>query len=372
MSNIGDSRKTYAEINLNTLYNNYLELIKLNNRKPIIPVIKADGYGHGALEVYKFLYGKGINKFAVATIEEALELCNLPFSKNTEILIFCPYPYKILKELTQEYNNLIPIVSDIQTLEEIIKSKTSMKIGIEIDTGMGRLGITYRQKEKLIEILSNAQNINISDIMSHFPSSDFDREFSIYQIEIFDDILESIKKLFPNVKTHFSNSGGVINIPEASKYDFARCGLSIYGYYPNLNLKNKVKLKNSLALKSQVILKKFLKKGDSISYNRTYFMKEDGYIGIIPCGYADGIPTLYSNNMEVIIRNKRFPIVGRITMDYIIVKINNEINTGDEVLIFGEDENNSIKIEEFAQKANLIPYEITCGISKRIKRIYKK
>lgn len=365
-------RKTYAEINLNTLYENYLELMKLNDNKPIIPVIKADGYGHGAPEIYKFLYEKGIKRFAVATIEEALELCRLAFSKDTEILIFCPYPYKIIKEIKQEYHNLIPIISDIQVLEEINKDKLVMKIGIEIDTGMGRLGIHYREKEKLIDVLAKSKTIELTDLMSHFPSSDLDREFSLYQIKLFDDIVKDVKKLFPRTKTHFSNSGGVINVPEASKYDFARCGLSMYGYYPNLNLKNKVVLRNSLALKSQVVLKKFLRKGESISYNRTYFMEEDGYIGIIPCGYADGIPTLYSNNTSVIIKNKKFPVIGRVTMDYIMVKITSEINVGDEVLIFGEDENNSIKVEEFAQRVNLIPYEITCGISKRVPRIYKK
>jgi len=365
-------RKTFAEINLSTMYENYIKLISLNSGKPIIFVIKADAYGHGAVEVFKYFSSKGLKRFAVALVEEAIEVSEI--SNKADILIFSPLNTKDI-DFIVEHDNFIPIVSDISFIKELEKKAKligkKLKFGIEIDTGMGRLGIHHEDSKKLIEVLESSRNLELTDIMTHFPSSDFDREFSLYQIKIFDGIVNEIRRVFPSVFTHVSNSGGVINVPEASKYDFARCGLSVYGYYPNLNLKSKVELKNSLSLKSYVVLKKFFKRGESISYNRTYFMKEDGFVGIISCGYADGIPTLHSNKMNVVINGQKCPIVGRITMDYMMALVPGNTNVGDEVLILGEGENGGIKVEDFALDVNMIPYEVTCGISKRVPRVYK-
>ena len=368
---------TYAEINLNVLYRNYCELRKLNGGKPIIPVIKADAYGHGAKDIMVFLFSKGVKRFAVAKIEEAIELASLleenrEVFDNSEILVFCPIQDNYLSYVF-DYPNIIPIASDVSFIkyfDSISKVRGQVKkLGIEIDTGMGRLGIHHRDVSTLLETLEEVKNVRLSDVMTHFPSSDFDRDFSLYQIEIFDNVVTSLRKMFSGFFTHVSNSGGVLNVPEASKYDFARCGLSIYGYYPNMSLKDRVKIVNSLTLKSYVALKKFFKKGESISYNRTYFMDSDGYIGVVPCGYADAIPTLYSSNMEVIINGRKYNVVGRITMDYFMVRIDENVNVGDEVIIFGEDYED-VRIENFASKVGLIPYEITCGISKRVVRKY--
>ncbi|MEN2997972.1 MAG: alanine racemase [Brevinematia bacterium] len=371
---------TYAEISLSTIWHNYLELRKLNLNKPIIPVIKADSYGHGATRIMEFLFLKGVRRFAVAKIEEVFSLKeellsrgNKSIFEESEILIFCPIPFRYLGVLLDDLN-LIPIVSDVSFIRELEKLSRSagrrLKFGIEIDTGMGRLGIHHRESNVLLDILWEVKNLDLVDIMTHFPSSDFDREFSLYQIEIFDRILDKVKIIFPDVKSHVSNSGGVLNIPEGSKYDFARCGLSVYGYYPNMALVGKADIRNSLALKSYVALRKFFRKGESISYNRTYFMDRDGYIAVVPCGYADGIPTLYSNNMEVVIRGRRYSVVGRVTMDYIMVRVDEVVGPGDEVVIFGGCGYGSMRVEEFASRVGLIPYEITCGISKRVPRVY--
>ncbi|MFN4245831.1 MAG: alanine racemase [Brevinematia bacterium] len=370
---------TYVEINLTKLYQNYCELVKLNDGKPIIPVIKADAYGHGAKDIMVFLFSKGIRIFAVARIEEALELASLLEASgnkkvfaNSDILVFCPIQSEYLSYIF-DYPNIIPIVSDVEFIKQVDdiarKRGEIKKIGIEIDTGMGRLGIHHRDVGLLMDVLEGVKNIELSHFMSHFPSSDVDRDFSLYQISLFDSALEIIRKIFSNTLTHFSNSGGVLNVPEASKYDFARCGLSIYGYYPNMSLKHKAKIVNSLTLKSHVVLRKFFKKGDSISYNRTYFMDRDGYIAVVPCGYADAIPTLYSNNMEVVINSKKYSVVGRITMDYFMVRVDESVNVGDEVLIFGGD-HPDIRVEDFASRVGLIPYEVVCGISKRVIRKY--
>ncbi|MCX8029229.1 MAG: alanine racemase [Brevinematales bacterium] len=366
-------RGTFAEINLDILYSNYLELKRLNNNHPIIPVIKADAYGHGAFRIFEFLFSKGIRRFAVATLEEALELSLSSYFINSEILVFCPITSKDIMVL-KEYQNIIPIVSEIKFIEELESiSKyynTKLKFGIEIDTGMGRLGIHYRDLDNLLDVLSSIKNLELTDLMTHFPSSDFDRDFSLYQINLFDEVVLKVKSMFSNFKTHVSNSGGVLNIPEASRYDFSRCGLSVYGYYPNKNLMRIGRIRNSLTLKSYIALRKFFKKGESISYNRTYFLEEDGYIGVVPCGYADGVSTLFSNNMEVIINSKKYRLVGRVTMDYLMVRIDNSVKVGDEVVLFGGDIDPLLRIEEVASRVGLIPYEITCGISKRVPRVY--
>lgn len=372
---------TFAEINLSVMWDNYSKLKELNQGKPIIPVIKADAYGHGAAEVMKFFFSKGVRKFAMAKIEEVLELkdklkCegNLGLFGESDIIVFCPLFVRDLPTLLK-LRNVIPIVSDINFLREMDKfareNGVKIRFGVEIDTGMGRLGIHHREIDTLLEVLGSLDSLELTDVMTHFPSSDFDREFSLHQLGIFDRVLEKIRKIYPGAKSHASNSGGVLNIPEASKYDYARCGLSVYGYYPNMALKSKADIRNSLTLKSYVALKKFFRKGESISYNRTYFMKDDGYIGVVPCGYADGIPTLYSNNMEVVINGRKYPVVGRVTMDYIMVRIGKEVNPGDEVIIFGgESADESTRVEIFASRAGFIPYEITCGISKRVPRVY--
>lgn len=372
MLEVRSFRKTFAEVNLEVMYENYGNLVKLNNGKPIIPVIKANAYGHGAVEVFKYFYEKGIRRFAVAFLEEAIEISEV--GNNADILIFSPLAPRDI-EFLAKYDIFIPIVSDISFIEEMEKRARSLgkklRFGIEIDTGMGRLGVHYRDLEKLIEVLGNVKNLELTDVMTHFPSSDFDREFSLYQLGIFDSVVEKIKRVFPNFFTHVSNSGGVLNIPEASKYDFARCGLSIYGYCPNLDLRDKVLLRNSMALKSYIALKRFFRKGESISYNRTYFMEKDGFVGVVPCGYADGITTLHSNKMKVLVKGLECPVVGRITMDYMMVLIPSSIDVGDEVLIFGEGEQGGVRVEEFAMSVGMIPYEVTCNISKRVPRAYR-
>ncbi len=366
-------RRTLAIVNLETIYKNLTTLTNLNQNKPIIPVIKADAYGHGALKIFEFLFEKGVRRFAVATLDEAFELSISRYFQSSEILIFCPIEVKDLKKL-KDLPNLIPIVSDIDFLKAIEEFFASFgivtRVGIEIDTGMGRLGIHHHELKKLLETLLNLKHVKVTDLMSHFPSSDFDREFSINQINLFDRIVTEFKKLFPNIITHFSNSGGVLNIPEASKYDFARCGLSVYGYYPNMSLRNKAEIQNSMSLISYIALKKFFRKGESISYNRTFFMKKDGYVAVVPIGYADGISTLYSNNMEVLINGKKYNLVGRVTMDYIMILVDQSVEVGDEVVIFGKSGENEIRVEEFAKRIGIIPYEATCFISKRVPRIY--
>ncbi len=373
MLEIRNFRETFAEINLEVMYENYKKLIRLNNGKPIIPVIKANAYGHGAVEVFSYFYKKGVRRFAVAFLEEAIEIFEV--GMNADVLIFSPLAPRDIEFLAR-YDVFIPIVSDISFIEEMERKARSLgkklRFGIEIDTGMGRLGVHYRDLRKLIEVLGSVKNLELTDVMTHFPSSDSDREFALHQLSIFDNVVEEIKKVFPGFFTHVSNSGGVLNVPEASKYDFARCGLSIYGYYPNLDLRDRVILKNSMALKSYIALKKFFRKGESISYNRTYFMERDGFVGVIPCGYADGITTLHSNKMRVLVNGLECPVIGRITMDYMMVLIPSNIDVGDEVLIFGESEQGGIKVEEFAMSVGMIPYEVTCSISNRVPRVYRR
>lgn len=364
-------RPTWAEINLSAIHNN-LEAVQ--NSVPentlIMGVVKADAYGHGAVEISHELLKLGVEYLAVSNIDEAMELRDAGVS--CPMLLFGTVGEAEFGKIIQF--NLYPTVTSLQYAKVLAESYKYRgifpKVHILVDTGMGRLGIPLKSALLQIEQISKIDGLIIDGVYSHFPSAEKDIAFSNTQVKNFSNLIGAMKKLGIKVKNfHIANSAGVFNLPNSAKppFNMVRVGLSLYGYSTP---QNKL-LQNSLSLKTLISEIRKMKKGESVSYGRTYTIKRDEeYIAVLPIGYADGIPTVYSNKGKVIIGKYYYPIVGRISMDYIMVSLGaneQELKVDDEAIIFGKGK---LTVEKFGKSCGKIPYEVSCAIGKRVPRIY--
>jgi alanine racemase len=335
-------------------------------------VVKADAYGHGAVSISQEMLKLGVEYLAVSNIDEAIELRDSGIS--CAILILGPVETQEFGKLIQF--NIYPTVISLEYAKELSESYKYRgvypKVHIKIDSGMGRLGIPIENALLEIEQIANIEGVIIDGLFTHFPSAENDREFSLKQLNAFANLVKETKRLGIKIKHfHIANSAAIFNIPESYSEPFTmiRPGLSIYGYSTS-SIKE---LQNSMSLKARIVSIKKLKKGQSVSYLRTYTVKADEeYIAVIPVGYADGIPVVYSNKGKVIIGDFYYPVVGRICMDYMMISLGKneyDVAIGDEVTIFGKGK---LSVEQFGKLCNKIPYEVTCGISKRVPRIFTR
>ncbi len=379
-------RGPVAEINLDAISHNIHLIREIPSVKHIIAVVKADAYGHGAVEVSKRLVRDGVDYLAVAFTEEAKELRDSGISSPI-IVLFDPDINDIFQY------NLIPVISDKKTaiyLSKYAEKKNkSLDIHIKIDTGMGRLGLIGNVINDILEI-SNINCLKIQGIMSHFSDADLsDNTFAKRQLEIFGQIRNNLfdRGLKINLY-HIANSAAVMSLRE-SHFDAVRPGLMLYGCSPMVNAetqKNRfqnesenslsdgysARLIPAMTIKTRLLSIRRLPEGTPISYGRTYVTRRDSLIGVMPIGYADGFIRGLSNKAEVIVRGKRVPVVGRICMDLSMVDLTelSDVDEGDEVVIMGSQGRESISACEIAHKADTIPYEILTSIGNRARRLY--
>lgn len=369
------NRGAIAEIDLNALSNNLKVIRKLSNNSPVIAVVKADAYGHGAIEVSRRLLCDGIEYLAVAFTEEAKEL--------REAGINCPILVLFDTDIDDVFRyNLIPVIHNRKTAAllsgEAEKNNCSIEVHIKIDTGMGRLGFRENAVKEIREI-ANLKGITIRGIISHFSEADLmDTSFAKVQVERFNSIksellttnlIDSHKVLF-----HMANSAAIMTLPE-SHFDAVRPGLMLYGYMPYMS--QELKTLNSelipvMTVKTKILALRRLPPGTPISYGRTFITKRSSLIGVISIGYADGFNRRFSNNAEVLVAGKRAPVVGRVCMDLTMIDLTDvgDVNEGDEVVIIGRQGNEFINAVDLASKANTIPYEILTSLGNMAKRIY--
>ncbi len=359
-------RDTHIEIDLGALKSNLKQIVsRLQGTRPIA-VVKADAYGHGAVQISLKLKEMGINRFAVSNLDEAIELRENGI--NNWILILGPIPEKHLPLLNQYH--LTPTLSDKTYGELLFKYQIEQPAQIKVDTGMGRLGISDSDALKTIEYFLE-KGLPIEGIFSHLSCADSDPNFTQIQIE---KMTRLIKELYTkNIRfkdVHIANSYSIFrnSASVSPPFSWVRPGLALYGYVPEYNLKEMMSLKTSV-----VTLRK-LSKGNSVSYSRTYqIRKKQETIAVIPIGYGDGLPVNLSNKGFVAIRGHQYPIVGRICMDYTMVSLGTQVpehlKPGEEVCVIG---NGGMTIRELSNFTNRIPYETTCGMSKRLPRIYTK
>ncbi|OHD54520.1 MAG: alanine racemase [Spirochaetes bacterium GWF1_51_8] len=366
-------RPVWAEINIDAIRSNLIYIkSKLSQDINIMGVVKADAYGHGAITVSQELLKLGVEYLAVSNIDEAIELRNAGLS--SPLLLFGPVETPEFGKLIQF--NVFPSVFSVDYARELSESYRYRgvfpKVHIKIDSGMGRLGIPVEDALLDIEQISKIEGMIIDGIYSHYPSADEDIPYSEQQTLHFTKLIADIRRLGIKVKHfHIANSAGIQNLPAScgEPYTMVRPGLSLYGYSTQKN----PDIQNSMSLKGRITAINKMKKGATVSYLRTYTVKESNeQIAVLPLGYADGIPTILSNKLKVKIKNKLYPVVGRICMDFMMISLGQnpeKIQVGDEVTVFGEG---AASVEYFGKLCHKIPYEVTCGITKRVPRIYTR
>ncbi len=378
------TRGPVAEVDLSAIAHNLHTIRKIVKDRPVIAVVKADAYGHGAIEVSKRLLEEGISYFAVAFTGEAKELRNAGI--NVPIIVL--FDRAEIKDFFDF--QLIPVISTTETAlslsNEAKKRAAIIKVHIKIDTGMGRLGLNGHDVFKEIITISKMPYIEIEGLLSHFSEADLsDRSFANQQLERFNAVRESIsKKIKRKIFSHIANSAAVLTFEE-SHLDAVRPGIMLYGYSPIKSMERRAKSKESeknkpqaidlipaMTIKTRLLCIRNVPSGTPISYGRTFITKRQSRIGVLAIGYADGYSRFFSNKAEVLVRGKRAPIVGRVCMDLTMIDLTDieEARENDEVVIIGQQGDEKITADELADKANTISYEILTSLGNRSRRIY--
>lgn len=369
--------RVYAKIDLDAIAYN-MEQMKQNIRPEtkVMAVIKADGYGHGAVQIaemmerWNYIWG-----FAVATLDEAVVLRTEGIQKPI-LVLGCVLPDQYMEMLKHEIRMNIYTEEMAESISRMAarEGKTAY-MHIKLDTGMSRLGFGINeQSAETIKRISKMPNVNMEGIFTHFTKADEkDKSFTKKQIQEFVWMTERLKE--KNVRftyEHCSNSAGIIDVPEAN-FDIVRAGISTYGLYPSEEVdKTNVKLKPALALKSHVAFVKEIERGTPVSYGGTFVAKEKMKIATIPVGYADGYPRSLSNKGYVLIRGKKAPILGRVCMDQFMVDVTQieGVSFGDKVTMIGKDGNEILPVEVLSELSGRFNYEFVCDLGKRIPRVY--
>lgn len=371
--------RVYARIDLDAIAYNMEQMKRnLDSKTKIMAVIKADGYGHGALQIAQMLNDVDyIWGFAVATLDEAVVLRTEGIRKPI-LVLGCVFPDQYMEMLK---NDIRMNVYTVEMAEEIsqmaAREGMTAYMHIKLDTGMARLGfdISETSVDSIVRI-SQMQNVCMEGIFTHFAKADeTDKAFTQKQIKDFGWLVKQLKEkkvLFQY--EHCANSAAIIDVKEAN-FDLVRAGISTYGLYPSEEvMKENVRLKPALVLKSHVAFVKEIEVGTPISYGGTFIAKEKMKIATIPVGYADGYPRNLSNIGYVLIRGKKAPIVGRVCMDQFMVDVTHidGVSFGDVVTLIGTDGNETITVEDLSALSGRFNYEFICDLGKRIPRVYVK
>lgn len=362
--------KTYAEINLDNLaYNIHVIQQKVFPSK-VIPVVKANAYGHGVIPITRRLVNEGFDLFAVAQFQEAMELRETGFTQP--ILIFGRlFPSEIPQAIRVGFQISVFGKEDLRWIE---KAKGDLPAGVHVnvETGMGRVGVLLHNEPDFFHYLLRCKRCVWKGLYTHFSSSDErDKTYARLQLSRFREILSNIQELSKKPSLiHMANSGAILDMP-ASYFDAVRPGILMYGHYPSSETSESIKPRQVMTLKTYVAHVRKMPTGHPVSYGRRWITKEPTKIAVLPLGYADGICRRFTNKGEVLIQGKRYPMVGAVTMDQIMVDVGKDpIRVGDEVIIWGESSQGTIQALEVAEKIGTIPYELTCRVSMRVTRVY--
>lgn len=339
----------------------------------MMAVVKANAYGHGAVEVARTIETLGDAFFGVAILEEGAALREAGITSPIAVLggMFPDQAPDLV-----EYD-LTPVVFDMaaaRALDEAAKKRAvDLPIHVKIDTGMGRLGILPEEAGPFFSELKELRNLRVEALLSHFAESEAEeKEFSRRQLSKFLKAVEEVRSLgFNPSLLEMANSAALVDIEEA-RLGMVRPGIMLYGSYPATRLRESIKLKPVMQLKTRILFLKSVPAGFTVSYGRRFTTKRPSLIATLPIGYADGLPRTLGNSGEVIIGGHRAPIAGTVCMDLIMVDVTDVpgVQAGDEAVIIGSQGSEAITAEEVAEKAGTISYEIFCRLSARVPRVY--
>lgn len=368
----GDSvRATYAEVNLSRLRNNLKIITDKVAPSRVMIIIKANAYGHGMVEIARALAGK-VDYMGVAVLEEGILLRKLGI--QTPLIVLGG----IWGEQVPQYlkYDLVFTASSVERLEQINQAaeiaRKKAKVHLKIDTGMERIGVHYYNARSLQDAALKCKYVEVEGIFSHFASADSTNlSYTKLQLERFNDVLDFYeKRSLPLPIRHIANSGAILQMPE-SFFDMVRPGILLYGVYPSKDVPRTLDVKPIMEWKSKVVYFKIVHSGNPVSYNSTWRSDHPVRIVTVPVGYGDGYFRSMSNKAQVIIRGKKYPQVGLICMDQLMVNIESDSAfNGDDIVLMGEEEGASITAEDLAFWAGTIPYEILTNINTRVPRLY--
>ena len=374
-----NTERVSATVNLNNIRYNIEQVSKrIAKGTGIMAVIKADGYGHGAVAVARTLAGMdSVWGYAVATIDEAMEIVHIGCEKPILILGYVP-PSMYGLAVT---NGIRIPVFDLHSASKInaVAGQLGMKckVHIKVDTGMGRIGIEPSDRGlEFVRQVSLMGNLEIEGIFTHFARADEkDKKNALHQAKLFKDFTAKLEDEGIHIPLkHCSNSAAIIDMPDLHM-DIVRSGIITYGLWPSDEVdKHNIDLKPAMEIKSAVIYIKDIEKGTPVSYGGTYVAEKTTRVATVSIGYADGFPRSLSNKGIVLIKGKRYHVIGRVCMDQLMVDIemNDEISVGDVVTIVGRDGDEEITMDEFAALSDRINYEAVCDIGKRVPRVYTR
>lgn len=372
-------RPVWAEIDLDALAYNMKNIKSLAGDKEVIAVVKADCYGHGAIDTAPILLENGASRLAVAVLSEGIELRKSGITAPIMILGYTP-EYLGEELITYDIEQTVYSLEYAKYLSKFaISLNTKAKVHIALDTGMGRIGFLPNENSlKEVAEICSLPGLDVIGIFTHFSTADEkNKDYTIEQFDKYIKFIQELSNLNINIPLkHVANSGAIMDMPETFKdLDAVRAGIIIYGYYPSDEVnKESLPLKPALTIKARVSHVKEMNENMYISYGRTFKTKRKSLIATIPLGYADGFSRLLMPKAKVIINGKFVPIVGRICMDQFMIDVTDvgNVKVGDEVIILGQFENLKLNANDYAKMLGTINYEILCMFKHRIPRVYIK
>ena len=371
---------TWVEVDLSAIQSNAQAIKAYTQGSSLIAVIKADGYGHGAIPVAKALDAEAM-MYAVATVAEAVEL-RIADIRKPVLVLFNALPVQAETIIEYELTASVYEPTLCKALSRAARAQgTSVAVHLDVDTGMNRGGIWYTEAVNFIRWLTSLEGIEVEGIFTHFATADeADRRHVYLQLERFKSVLSNLSKinLRPPI-VHAANSAAALTLPDAH-FDAVRVGLGLYGVYPSLKVKrtSPVSLRPALSWKARIICLRRSIQGEGVSYGRTHIVDKPTWLATLPVGYADGYSRALSNRGEVLIDGARCRQVGSVCMDGTVFRMappkegdaDLSLHIGDEAVLIGKQGNLEITVDQVAEKAGTISYEILTGIGKRIPRIY--
>mgnify|MGYP000844119010 FL=1 len=362
-------RPTYINVDLKAILENYQAVGRLHPNKKIMAVVKANGYGLGSVPIATYLMNEGVDFFAVATLDEAIEL--RMHGVKAKILVLGVINTKDINKAVQ--HRVALTVPSEQWLDDAIESidddsDKPLWMHVKIDTGMGRIGLKdIESYQHVVHKIQQHERLIFEGVYTHFASADEPNDFSKKQYELFEEFVESSQT--PEY-IHAQNSAGALRY-DASICTAVRFGISLYGYYPSKYIQeiSNLKLKPSAQLITEVVQTKYLEPGETVSYGATFTAGERIKVATLPIGYADG----YLRKMQdtlVKVNGVNCPVIGRVCMDQTMIKVPDDVQTGDKVILMDNDVDSEQSAEKIAEAQDTINYEVLCNLKKRLPRIY--
>jgi len=372
---INPYQRAWLEIDLHAIESNTSEIKSILTKECLLmAVVKADGYGHGAINVAKATINGGANSLGIATLKEGIELREAGI--NCPILVLGNLVDKDELQLCVKWKLMPTINNKREALlyQEIAnKKKQYLEVQIKVDTGMSRLGCNLSEASELFKTIMNCKYLTLKGIYSHLALADKDEGYSDFtskQQIAFDRLLKKLPGI-KDICCHLANSAGTLR-NQTLHYDMVRVGLAIYGYSPIKSEENTLKLQPALSVKAKITLIRTVPKGTGISYGHAHVTKRESRLAVVGIGYADGINRSLSDKISVICNGHLCPQIGTITMDQLIIDITDfpDISIGDVITLLGRDGDYVITANQWGELSGSIPWEILCGFKNRLPRIF--